>query len=152
MKWVGITLTILLAVALVGVGLHAVSIGVGVGYEISGLILISALTEMPISETLDVRAQLGFATPDIAGLMLVTVDILTHWLMPPIDPYVGLGIGVALTPPPYSTGLVVEGVGGLRVAPIDGLQLSLQVRYLLRKAGNGWHAGPVFEGGVLLQF
>jgi len=152
MKWATASLVILLAAGLIGLGVHAVSLGVGAGYEISGLILLSALTEMPISESLDVRAQIGFATPEIAGLMLVTADLLTHWLISPFDPFVGLGIGAALTPPPYSTGFVVEGVGGLRIAPFDGVQLLLQVRYLLRRAGNGWHAGPVFEGGLLVQF
>ena len=151
MKRAAGTLALLLVVGLVGVGLHAVTIGFGVGYEISGLILLSALTETRINEAIDLRAQLGFATTDIAGLMLVTVDLLSHWVVPPLDPFLGLGIGVALTPPPFSTGLTVEGVAGLRAAPTDIVRLFLQARYIVRRAGAGWNAGPVFEGGLLVE-
>ena len=30
--------------------------------------------------------------------------------------------------------------------------VSLQARYVLRRSGTGWNAGPVFEGGLLVQF
>jgi len=152
MKRVAAALMVLLAGGLVGVVLHAVTIGFGVGYEVSGLILLSALTETRINEAIDLRVQVGFATTDIAGLMLLTVDLLSHWLVPPLDPFLGLGIGVALTPPPFSTGLIVEGVTGLRAAPTDIVQLFLQARYIVRRAGAGWNAGPVFEGGLLVEF
>ena len=152
MKWATASLAVLVGVGLVGVSLQAVTIGFGVGYEVSGLILVSALTETPINESIDVRAQVGFATPGIAGLMLVTMDLLAHWLIPPLDPYLGLGIGAALTPPPFSTGLVVEGVVGLRAAPYNIMQLFLQARYVLRRSGTGWDAGPVFEAGLLGRF
>ncbi len=152
MKWATASLAVLLGVGLVGVSLQAVTIGFGIGYEVSGLILVSALTETPINEWIDVRAQVGFATPDIAGLMLVTMDLLTHWLIPPLDPYLGLGIGAALTPPPFSTGLVVEGVVGLRAAPFNVVQLFLQARHVLRRSDTGWNTGPVFEGGLLVRF
>ncbi len=151
MKRTAGAVAILLTVGLVGVGLHAVTIGFGVGYEVSGLILLSALTETRINGAIDLRAQVGFATTDIAGLMLVTMDLLSHWLVPPLDPFVGLGIGAALTPPPFSTGLVVEGVAGLRAAPSNVVRLFLQARYIVRRAGAGWHAGPVFEGGLLVE-
>jgi len=152
MKWTVASLAVLLTVGLLGIGLGAVTIGFGVGYEITGLIMVSVLTEMPIGDLIDVRAQVGFATPDIVGLMLVTMDILTHWLIPPLDPYIGVGIGAALTPAPFSTGLVVEGIAGLRAAPFDIVQLYLQARYLLRRSGTGWSTGPIFEGGLLVQF
>ena len=152
MKWAAASLAVLVGVGLVGVSLQAVTIGFGVGYEVSGLILVSALTETPINESIDVRAQVGFATPGIAGLMLLTMDLLAHWLIPPLDPYLGLGIGAALTPPPFSTGLVVEGVVGLRAAPHNIVQLFLQARYVLRRSGTGWDAGPVFEAGLLGRF
>ncbi len=151
MKRTAGAVAILLTVGLVGVGLHAVTVGFGVGYEVSGLILLSALTETRINGAIDLRAQVGFATTDIAGLMLVTMDLLSHWLVPPLDPFVGLGIGAALTPPPFSTGLVVEGIAGLRVAPSNVVRLFLQARYVVRRAGTGWHAGPVFEGGLLVE-
>ncbi len=152
MKWAIASLAVLLGAGLIGVGLQAVTIGLGVGYEVSGLILVSALTETPINRSIDVRAQVGFATPHIAGLMLVTMDLLTHWAVPPLDPYLGIGIGAALTPPPFSTGLIVEGIAGLRAAPLDVVQLFLQARYLVRRSGVGWSTGPVFEGGLLAQF
>jgi len=152
MKWAGASLVGLLTIGSLGIGTGAVAVGFGVGYEITGLTLINALTETPIGETIDVRAQVGFATPDVAGLMIVTMDVLTHWVIPPLDPYVGLGAGVALTPPPFSTGLVVEGIAGLRAAPLDIVQLYLQARYLLRRSGAGWSAGPVFEAGLLVRF
>jgi len=152
MKWAIASLAILLGVGLFGASLQAVTIGLCVGYEVSGLTLISALTETSIAESIDVRAQVGFATTDIAGLMLVTMDLLTHWVIPPFDPYLGIGIGAALTPPPFATGLIAEGVVGLRAAPVDVLRLFLQGRFLLRWSGAGWDTGPVFEGGLLVQF
>jgi len=152
MKWTVAPLVGLLAIGVLGIGAGAVTVGFGVGYEVTGLVLISALTEMPIGETIDVRAQVGLATPDIAGLMIVTMDVLMHRAVPPLDPYIGLGAGVALTPPPFSTGLVVEGIAGLRAAPLDLVQLYLQARYLLRRSGVGWSAGPVFEAGLLVRF
>lgn len=152
MKWATASLGALGVLVLVGVGLQAVTIGLGAGYEMSGLILIGALTETRISEWIDVRAQLGFASRDVAGLMLVTMDLLTHWLVVPLDPYLGLGIGAALTPPSFSTGLIVEGTVGLRVAPLDVVGLFVQARYLLRRSDTGWNAGPVFEGGLLVRF
>lgn len=149
MKWATVSLAVLLGAGLVGVSLQAVTIGIG--YEVSGLILPSALTETPINESIDVCAQVGFAAPDIGGLMLVTMDLLPHWLIPPLDPYLGLGIGAALTPLPFCTGLVVEGVVGLRAALFNIVQLFLQARYLFRRSGTGWNTGPIFEGGLLVQ-
>ncbi len=149
MKWATASLIILVAV---GLGLRAATFGVGIGYEVSGLVLLGALTETPINPLIDIRAQIGFATPGIAGLMLVTMDLLAHWPFPPFDPYLGLGIGAALTPPPFSTGLVVEAVGGTRIAPLDVVQFFIQARYILRWSGAGWNAGPVFESGLLVEF
>jgi len=152
MKQATALLALLLAVGWVGTHGGAVSVGVSVGYEITGLVLVGALTELPIGASLDVRAQVGFAASNVAGLMLVTTDLLAHWLVPPIDPYAGVGIGAALTPSPYSSGAVAEGIAGLRAAPSEAVQLFLQVRYLLRRSGVGWSAGPVFEGGLLARF
>jgi hypothetical protein len=152
MKWTIASLVGLLAVGMLVAVAGGVTIGVGVGYEVTGLILINAMTELPIADSLDVRAQVGFATPDIAGLMIVTMDVLAHWPVEAVDPYIGLGAGAALTPPPFSTGLVVEGIAGLRAAPFDIVQFYLQVRYLLRRSGVGWNAGPVFEVGLLIRF
>ena len=149
MKWAVAFPAILLGIGMVA---HAVTIGLGVGYETSGLILAGALTETPISRLIDVRVQVGFAMSDIAGLMLVTMDLLTHWTLPPLGPYVGIGIGAALTPPPFSTGLVVEGLAGTRAAVSSVVWLFLQARYLLRWTRAGFNAGPVLEGGLLVRF
>jgi len=152
MRRIAVCLAVLLGMAWIGPVLQAASVGFGVGYEISGLTLFSALTETPIGASLDIRAQVGFATSDIAGLMVVTIDLLAHQVVPPLDPYFGLGIGAALTPPPYSSGVVLEGVLGLRAEPFRVVHLFLQARYLLRRSGAGWNAGPVFEGGLLVRF
>ena len=57
-----VLLAVLLLVGVPALGLHAITVGFGVGYEITGLALVGALTEMPIGDFLDVRAQVGFAT------------------------------------------------------------------------------------------
>ena len=152
MKWTTGMLAVFLVVGSVGVGMHAVTIGVSVGYEISGLVLVSALTETGINEAIDLRVQIGFATPNVSGLMVVTMDLLLHWLIPPLDPYIGLGIGAALTPPAFSTGVLGEAVAGLRAAPSNVVQLFLQARYVVRRTGIGWYAGPVLDGGLVVEF
>jgi len=152
MKGVVASLVLLLAIGWIAIGVHAVTIGVGVAYELTGLVFVGALTETSINESIDVRANVGFAVSDIAGLMLVMIDVVRHWAVPPLDPYLGVGIGAALTPPPFSSGLVVEGVVGLRAKLSPVVQLFLQARYLLRKSGGGWNDGPLFEGGLLVRF
>ena len=143
----------LLAVVLMA-SVLCVGSGVGftAGFEPTGLWILGALTELSISETFDVRAQIGFATHGIEGLMLVSISVVPHWPMPPVDPFVGLGVGVALTPPPYSTGVVVEAAAGIRLIPADVISILLQARYLLRWTGTTWTTGPVFEGGILMRF
>ena len=139
-----------------GVGLSTVGVasGVGatVGFEPTGLWLIGALTELSVGDFIDLRAQIGFATQEIEGLMLGTLSILPHWALPPVDPFLGVGIGVALTPPPFSTGLLLEGSAGVRLVPHDIVSILLQVRYLLRYTEGVWTTGPVFEGGILINF
>jgi hypothetical protein len=127
-------------------------VGVTAGIEPTGLWLIGATTELSLTEFLDLRAQIGFATQQIAGLMLATLSVLPHWSVPPIDPFAGIGLGVAVTPPPFSTGLIVEGVAGIRLVPADVVSILLQARYLLRWTGGIWTSGPVFEGGILINF
>ena len=46
-----------------------------------------ALAEMPVADFLDLRAQVGFSTDQIAGLMLAGVDLIAHQAFPPVDPY-----------------------------------------------------------------
>jgi len=143
--WIG--LLGLLSISGMGSGVGAVA-----GFDPTGLWLIGAMTELSLTDVFDVRAQIGFATQDIEGLMLVSLSVLPHAVMPPVDLFVGLGIGVALTPPPFTTGLVVEGAAGLRLVPADIVSIILQARYLLRWTGGIWTSGPVFEGGILINF
>lgn len=127
-------------------------VGAVAGVDPTGLWLIGAMTELSITEMLDLRAQIGFATQDIEGLMLVSLSVLPHVVLPPIDLFAGLGVGIALTPPPFSTGLVVEGAAGIRLVPAEVVSIILQARYLLRWTGGIWTSGPVFEGGILINF
>ncbi len=126
-------------------------VGVSAGLDPTGLWLIGALTELSITDFIDLRAQIGFATQEIEGLMLASVSILPHMSLPPIDPFVGVGVGIALTPPPFSTGLVVEGVAGIRLVPTNVVSIMLQARYLLRWTEGILTSGPIFEGGILIN-
>ena len=126
--------------------------GLSAGIDPTGLWLIGALTELSVTEIIDLRAQIGFATQGIEGLMLASISVLPHWSIPPIDPFIGIGLGVALTPPPFSTGLVVEGSAGVRLVPANVVSIILQARYLLRWTGGVWTSGPIFEGGILINF
>ena len=127
-------------------------VGLTAGLDPTGLWLIGALTELSVTEIIDVRAQIGFAMQEVEGLMLVSLSVLPHWSLPPIDPFAGIGVGVALTPPPFSTGLIVEGLAGIRLIPADVVSIVLQARYLVRWTAGVWTSGPIFEGGILINF
>jgi hypothetical protein len=88
----------------------------------------------------------------MAGLMLITGSVLYHQVFPPVDPFVGLGVGVALTPPPFTTGLVIEGAAGLRILPLESVVLFAQVRYLVRWLSGGITSGPIYEAGLEVRF
>jgi len=139
-------------VALVALPGAASGVGFTAGFEPTGLWILGAVTELSVLEFLDLRAQVGFATQQIEGLMLATITAVPHWPMPPVDPFLAFGIGVAMTPPPYSTGVVVEGSAGVRLVPADMVSILLQARYLMRWTGTTWTSGPVFEGGILINF
>jgi hypothetical protein len=126
--------------------------GVGVGLDPTGLLLISALAEMPVGEILDLRAQVGFSTDQVEGLMLAGIDLIAHQTYPPVEPYIGVGVGAAITPPPFTTGMVFEGVAGARVVAFEPLLLFLQARLVLRYSGGIWTTGPVYEGGIQIRF
>lgn len=150
-KWFVLSLIIGL-LGWVSIAGMASGVGAVAGIDPTGLWLIGAMTELSVTELFDLRAQIGFATGDIAGLMLVSLSALPHVVMEPIDLFAGLGLGVALTPPPFSTGLVIEGSAGLRLIPADVISIVLQARYLVRFTGGIWTSGPVFEGGILINF
>ncbi len=139
-------------VMIFGGAAHATSVGLAVGLDPTGILLISALTELPISPDFDVRAEVGIATGDMAGLMVITGSALVHHTFAPVDPFAGIGIGVALTPPPFSTGLVLEGVAGVRLVPLDAFLVFGEVRYLVRWLNDGFTSGPVYEAGLEVRF
>jgi hypothetical protein len=141
-----------LGAILLGVGATATSIGVGFGLDPTGLLIISAMTETAVTDSLDLRAEAGIATDEIAGLMVATGTLLYHYPIPPVDPFVGIGAGVAMTPPPFSTGVVIEGVAGVRVTPFEPVALYGQIRYLIRWSGAGITTGPIYEAGVQIRF
>jgi hypothetical protein len=144
--------SLLAIVMILGGAANATSIGLAVGLDPTGILLVSALTEMPVSPDFDVRAEVGIATGDMAGLMLITASALAHHTFEPVDPFAGLGVGVALTPPPFSTGLVLEGVAGVRFVPLDALVVFGEVRYLVRWRNDGFTSGPVYEAGLEVRF
>ncbi len=137
---------------LVGGAAHATSVGLAAGLDPTGILIVSALTELPVSSDFDLRVEVGIATGDLAGLMLITGSVLAHQVFKPVDPFLGLGAGVALTPPPFTTGLVVEGSAGVRLAPWDGLVMFGEVRYLIRWSSDGITSGPVYEAGLEVRF
>lgn len=139
---------------LVGLGVagQATSVGLAAGLDPTGVILFSALTEMPVSANFDLRAEVGIATGDMAGLMLITGGLVAHQEFAPVDPFLALGAGVALTPPPFTTGLVLEGSAGVRILPLDAFALFAQVRFLVRWLADGFTAGPVYEAGLEVRF
>jgi hypothetical protein len=148
-RCIAISLAIL---SIVGGAAGATSVGFAVGLDPTGLLLLNALAEMPVSPDLDVRVEIGVATGDMAGLMLITGSVLYHQVFPPVDPFVGLGVGAALTPPPFTTGLVIEGIAGLRILPVEFVVLFAEVRYFVRWLSDGITSGPVYEAGLEVQF
>jgi len=142
----------LLATGLLSMAGASATVGLAIGYEPSGLMVFSAITETHINESIDLRAEAGLATNEIAGLMLATGTILYRYPMPPVEPYIGLGGGIAMTPPPFTTGIVAEAVGGVRIMATEAIVLFGQVRYLVRwSEGQVW-PGPVFEAGLQFRF
>jgi len=148
-KCIAVCLAIL---SIVGGVAGATTVGFAVGLDPTGIFLLNALTELPVSPDLDVRAEIGVATGEMAGLMLITGSVLYHQVFPSVDPFVGLGVGVALTPPPFTTGLVIEGAAGLRILPLESVVLFAQVRYLVRWLGDGIMSGPIYEAGLEVRF
>jgi len=147
-----ISIGLISSLILFGLAATASTAGIGVGLDPTGLLLISALTEIPLTEWLDLRVQVGFSTDQVEGLMLAGADLLVHHVAPPVDPYIGVGIGGAITPPPFTTGFVVEGLAGVRVVAFEPVLLFLQARYLLRYSGGIWTTGPIYEGGIQIGF
>jgi len=54
------------------------SLGVGVGLDPTGLILFNVTSDMTLGESFGFRAELGFSTIDVAGLMLIGGLLFVH--------------------------------------------------------------------------
>lgn len=129
----------------------AAQIGMGIGVDPTGVLLVSALAEISFGNLIDLRAQLGIVTQNVAGLLLFGGAVLVHQPFPPFDPYLGGGIGLALAPG-FSTGFTVEGLLGTRIELLRPVAAFIELRYVGRFSEIGWTAGPLLEGGLLLSF
>jgi hypothetical protein len=127
------------------------SVGLGVGYDPTGIVLINVLTERVLQEGLDLRAEAGLATGNILGLMLLSGSLLWHQPLLPLDPYAGVGLGVAVTRVP-SVGALLEGIIGTRIVPFMPFGAYVELRYILRLSTAGLSAGPVYEAGLFVSF
>jgi hypothetical protein len=149
-------LVVLLVVLLVApvLSVSATSIGLGGGLDPTGLLFVGALTETPIAEWIDLRAQMSIAlNSDIAGLMLISGAVLVHHpIEQSLDPFLGAGAGVALTPRGYSLGFTVNGLAGVRIALFEPVIAFANVHYIARFSDAGLTAGPIYEAGFEFLF
>ncbi|MEN6369825.1 MAG: hypothetical protein ABFD77_09030 [Thermotogota bacterium] len=153
MRQVAAVLVMVGILAAVTCSVGAAAAGLGVGVEPTGLWVVSAMAETALSPSFDLRAEVGFAVSEsISGLMLATTSVLFHVPTPPVDPYAGLGVGAALTPPQYTSAVVFEAVGGVRIPLFEPVGLFAQARYLVRWSTSGWTTGPVYEAGLFVVF
>jgi len=143
--------TFLLLLNLLFVPLTATHLGTGVGIDPTGVLLFDVFVDVSIVEIIDARAQLGITTQNEGGLMLLGGAVLAHQMFPPFDPYLGGGIGLALTAG-FSTGFTVEGLIGTRISLFAPVAAFAEVRYIVRISEIGLTAGPLFAAGFLLSF
>lgn len=146
-----IAVAFLLLINLLVTPLLATHFGAGVGIDPTGVLLVGVLADVTVGDLIDVRAQLGITTQNMGGLMLLGGAVLIHQVFPPLDPYLGGGIGVALTSG-FSTGFTVEGLVGTRVALFAPVAAFVELRYIARISEIGLTAGPLFAAGLLLSF
>lgn len=146
-----IAVAFLLLLNLLVAPLLATHFGTGVGIDPTGVLLVGVLADVTVGDLIDVRAQLGITTQNMGGLMLLGGAVLAHQVFPPFDPYLGGGIGLALTSG-FSTGFTVEGLVGTRVALFAPVAAFVELRYIARISEIGLTAGPLFAAGLLLSF
>ncbi len=146
-----LVIAFLLLLDLLVAPVFATQIGMGIGVDPTDVLLVSALAEISFGNLIDLRGQLGIVTQNVAGLMMLGGAVLVHQPFPPLDPYLGGGIGLALAPG-FSTGFTVEGLVGTRIELLKPLAAFIELRYVGRFSEIGWTAGPLFEGGLLLSF
>ena len=131
----------------------ATSVGLGGGFDPTGLFFMGALIEIPVAEWIDLRTQMSIAlNSDITGLMLVNASALAHRPIEFFDPFLGMGIGVALTPRGYSVGFTLNGLAGVRIALFEPVSAFLDVHYVLRFTEAGLSHGPIYEAGLRATF
>ncbi len=131
----------------------ATSAGLGGGFDPTGLFFMGALVEIPVAEWIDLRTQMSIAlNSDITGLMLVDISALAHRPIEFFDPFLGMGIGVALTPRGYSVGFTVNGLAGVRIALLEPVSAFLDVHYMMRFTEEGLSTGPIYEEGFRATF
>ncbi len=131
----------------------ATSVGLGGGFDPTGLFFMGVLIEIPVAEWIDLRTQMSIAlNSDITGLMLVDISALAHRPIEFFDPFLGMGIGVALTPRGCSVGFTVNGLAGVRIALFEPISAFLDVRYVMRFTEAGLSTGPIYEAGFRATF
>ena len=130
--------------------LMATHVGAGVGIDPTGVLLVGVLADLTVGDLIDIRAQLGITTQNMGGLMLLGAAVLVHQVFPPFDPYLGGGIGLALTSG-FSTGFTVEGLVGTRIALFAPVAAFVEFRYIARISEIGLTAGPLVAAGLLLS-
>jgi len=153
MRRFSVLIAIVVVLAALTVPAAAISLGLGGGIDPSGLYFASILSEAPVGDFFGLRAEMSVAlSSDIAGLMVVSGGGFAHYPVAPFDPFLGLGIGVALTPNDYSLGFLVEGVAGSHIALFAPLSAFVDVRYIVRFTSEATTAGPLYEAGLSLSF
>ena len=141
----------LLLIGLFAIGLSATHLGAGMAIDPTGVLLFDVLADVAVGDSVDIRAQLGISTQNVGGLVLLGGAVLAHQVFPPFDPYLGGGIGLALTSG-FSTGFTAEGLIGTRVALFAPVAAFVELRYIVRISEIGTTAGPLFAAGLLFSF
>ncbi len=142
--------TVVLLLAAAGAG-YSASIGVGAGLDPTGLILFNVTSEVHFGDVLGMRAELGFSTINVEGLMLLGGLLFVHQPVEILDPFAGVGIGVAVTKADGSS-LTVEGAIGTHVALFAPVSAFIDIRYIVRFTAYGINSGPLYEAGLALHF
>jgi hypothetical protein len=127
------------------------TLGLGAGFDPTGIFLINALTERALGEGADLRVEVGLASGNLVGLMLLSGSLLAHRPFLPLDPFAGVGGGLAVTRVP-SIGLTLEGILGTRILLFEPVGALVQVRYIFRLSASGLSAGPLYEAALLVSF
>jgi len=130
---------------------YPASLGLGIGIDPTGLILFNVASEAEFGDVISLRAQMGFSTLNVEGLMLIGGMILVHYPVEFVDPFAGIGIGAAVTKARGSA-LTLEGGLGSHITLFGPLQAFIDVRYIARFTSYGIDTGPLYESGLSVFF